>query len=132
MDDYNLSQECLTSPQTRSALRKYLLADDTLRNEIQNRTGKPIFTDEELEAETEKQDLDDQDDTSVPIEAIIQEEFGVKINGLPGIDSTYCHKASDVTTFDDTDCSGLTASTAEEDIWSFDDKGNLWGTIKAK
>ena len=112
-------------------LQAILQSDDILRNEIQDRTGKPISFEEELEADIEKPAFDDQDDTSVPLEAIIHEEFGVKLDGL-SLETAYCHKASAVIPFNETDCIGLTSSAAEEDIWSYDDQGNLWATLRAK
>ncbi|KAG7099906.1 hypothetical protein E1B28_001705 [Marasmius oreades] len=106
---FNLSAECLTSKEARTAMRKYLQEDPTLYQEIEKRCGK-VFG---VESEDHSDDLDTgEDDVDVPLEEVVKETLGEERMG-----TTYMLNG---------DSGHLENSGDMENVWAFDDNGNLW------
>ncbi|KAJ3966366.1 hypothetical protein EV361DRAFT_575251 [Lentinula raphanica] len=103
---YNLSAECLTSKHSVAALNAYLRSDKTLYDEIEQRCGQVLGISDEsaVEADTDFHG-DIQDDVDVAFSDVVADTF--KENS-PRTET------------------GLVSSAEEEDIWAYDDNGNLW------
>ncbi|KAJ6450731.1 hypothetical protein C8R47DRAFT_1084330 [Mycena vitilis] len=133
--EYNLSYECLTSRESRKALRAYLKKDPTLANEIRDRCDAthldrlPLDLPDDPEHGPESnldKDLDDnQDDSDVPLINVLRDTLGDGLNAPPTalpVTSTAARE---------TESEGMSATNVEEDIWAFDDQGRKWADIEA-
>lgn len=98
--------------------------DIILRSEIEERTSTQLNLEAEEDCEATKL-LEDgwDDDSAIPLQAIIREEFGVELKLTNNDTDRYCVSNSQVNSSDD----GLQANANGEDIWKYDDAGNLWG-----
>lgn len=106
-------------------MREYLKNDKKLRSEIETRTNVQLDleTKEDCAPTKSVEDAGWDDDSAVPLHAIIREEFGVEIT-LTDIGSDH-HCVNNNQVLPSTD--GLQANADEEDIWKYDEAGNLWG-----
>ncbi|KAJ7923975.1 hypothetical protein B0H13DRAFT_1864442 [Mycena leptocephala] len=105
----HLSYECLTSPKTRKALRKYLEQDTILVDAIRARTG-PCQDQESDQIE---------DDKDIPLPEVVDRVLRVRVrNAACRYDARCAFQAEGE--------SGLSAADAEEDIWVYHPQGQLW------
>ncbi|KAJ7905213.1 hypothetical protein B0H13DRAFT_1881222 [Mycena leptocephala] len=136
---YNLSYGCLTSRDTRKALRKYLQEDKIIADEIRARLGAvslpPLAADgqtniEPLEDCSDLPDDDDcvglhqpEDDSDVPLALVVKTAIGVDVTGQS-------RELSAKNVVEENPVEGLSTADAEEDIWVFNDNGEMWTSIE--
>ncbi|EIN06290.1 hypothetical protein PUNSTDRAFT_73512 [Punctularia strigosozonata HHB-11173 SS5] len=118
----NLGAETLKSRKAIDQCREFLRAHPELRQEIEEKTGN-IFATEEGIIEDEH-DIPDQDDTDVPLSAIVRQELGIEIAN-PSIPDVFCVQDSEHSVTVD-EHGLLHAKGQEEDIWSYRDDGKTW------
>ncbi|KAF8205883.1 hypothetical protein K438DRAFT_1963657 [Mycena galopus ATCC 62051] len=130
---YNLSYECLTSRESRKALREYLKKDPTLTNEIKDRCGATHLDRLPLDLPNVPEDTlpesnlngnDNHDDSDVPLVTVLRDALGA---GLTALQTTLPVS----TAAHDPESAGMSATNDEEDIWAFDDQGRKWADIEA-
>ncbi|KAG1802170.1 uncharacterized protein HD556DRAFT_1304341 [Suillus plorans] len=116
--EWNLSGDCLTSKQSCTALNTYLHTHDALRNEIENRMGTVHNDSEELLEHVEEMR---EDDSNVPLSAVINDALGISIDKAYNLNLGYVvsevKQAADQT---------LMAAGDAEDVWAWNN-GELWG-----
>ncbi|KAG0702671.1 hypothetical protein DFH29DRAFT_875052 [Suillus ampliporus] len=109
--EWNLSGDCLTSKQSRTALNTYLCTHDSLRNEIENRMGTVHNDSEESLGHVEEMQEDDSD---VPLSAMINDALGISIDKAYNLNLGYVvsevKQAADQT---------LMAAGDAEDVWAW-------------
>ncbi|KAF7333374.1 DDE superfamily protein [Mycena venus] len=135
---YNLSYDCLTSRDTRKALRKYLQEDKILADEIKERLGSVTLpslavgeTDvEQLEDCGDLPDDDDrmglhqpEDDSDVPLSEVVKSAMGLIVAGQS-------RELSAKKVIEENPVDGLSTADAEEDVWAFNDEGRMWTSIE--
>ncbi|KAF7372598.1 DDE superfamily protein [Mycena venus] len=135
---YNLSYDCLTSRDTRKALRKYLQEDKILADEIEERLGSVSLpslavgeTDiEQLEDCGDLPDDDDrvglhqpEDDSDVPLSEVVESAMGLVVAGQS-------RELSAKKVIEENPVEGLSTADAEEDVWAFNDEGRMWTSIE--
>ena len=137
---YNLSYECLTSRESRKALRKYLQEDKILAEEIKARMGSidlqdlpadnpnPLAVD--MEDCGELNDNDDlvgshqpEDDSDVRLSQVIEAALGLRVNA---VHAEFVAKS----VIEEDPQQGLSTADAAEDIWSFNDRGEMWTNLE--
>ncbi|KAJ7234273.1 hypothetical protein C8J57DRAFT_1249415 [Mycena rebaudengoi] len=137
---YNLSYECLTSRDTRKALRKYIQEDKVLADEIRARVGPATLPDapEDLglatsagitdDGEVAEEDLEEEDevydDSDVPLAAVVDRVLRVRVRNPAG-------QLVAKRTIDSESDEGLISGDAEEDIWAYKSNGELWTKVGA-
>lgn len=136
---YNLSYECLTSRDSRKALRKYLIEDKILADEIKARMGSIDLPDLPADGDISPEGIDDcgelrdddervgthqpEDDTDIPLGEVVQVALGIHIDPPQGgLVSTHV--------IEEDPAKGLSTADAEENIWSFNDRGEMWTSIE--
>ncbi|KAJ6513471.1 hypothetical protein C8R45DRAFT_1050224 [Mycena sanguinolenta] len=130
---YNLSYQCLTSRESRKALREYLKKDPTLANEIKDRCGATHLDRLPLDLPNGPADTlpesnidndDTHDDSDVPLSTVLHDALGDGLNSpstvLPVSTAAY-----------DTESGVMSATNDEEDIWGYDDSGRKWADLGA-
>jgi hypothetical protein len=138
---YNLSYECLSSRDTRKALRQYLKDDKIFMEEIKARMGSVTLPDlpsdgglgrEQMEDCGDIPDDDDrvglhglqpEDDSDIPLAQVVKGALGIQVGG-PSVDLTA------KLVIEENSIEGLSTADAEEDIWAFNDKGQMWTKIE--
>ncbi|KAJ7743728.1 hypothetical protein DFH07DRAFT_777341 [Mycena maculata] len=133
---YNLSYECLTSRETRKALDKYLEEDTILADEIRARVGArtppsaavdigieptvEITDGDDVPDDQQDQEFDEiEDDADVPLPEVVDRVLRIRVRNATGRYVARCAIQAEGE-------SGLSAADAEEDIWAYNDQGELW------
>jgi hypothetical protein len=131
---YNLSYQCLTSKETRKALRKYLETDPILAEEIRALVGPRIQStppvdigmsginitdgDDVPEAEQDQEEDDIDDDTGVALLVVVDRILRVRVHDSSGrwVAKTGVEMDGEAR---------ISAGNAEEDIWAYNPRGEL-------
>jgi hypothetical protein len=103
--EWSLSETCLTSKQAHTALKEFLKTDQTLHKEIQDRLGAVQGLEDNVVPLEDDYDHHSLDDTSVSLQSVIS----ATLAAVPGQEVV-----------------GLTATNQEEDVWSYNENGELW------
>ncbi|KAJ6528844.1 hypothetical protein B0H19DRAFT_1083185 [Mycena capillaripes] len=132
---YNLSSECLTSRETRKALRKYLENDTILAEEVKARLGPhsklpppsdiginagvDITDGDDVPKDEQDQEADDiDDDTGVPLPAVVDRVLRVRVQDRSG---RWVAKGGVRANGE----ARISAADAEENIWAYNPRGEL-------
>ena len=128
--EWNLGAGCLYSPRTQAAYREYVRTDKTLRDEIiakmTSQTSDSFSDPSGPEAVTPDEDDDEEDeglDSGVPLQSIIQNEMGLDIPDVEGQPSRFCVSQEHLVVAD----GNLIHTSNTENIWAYNDEGNVWG-----
>ncbi|KAJ6512299.1 hypothetical protein DFH09DRAFT_941594 [Mycena vulgaris] len=133
---YNLSYECLSSRDSRKALRAYLKTDKTIADEIKARLGSISLADlpDDTEDENQPEDCshladDDErggthqpeDDSDVPLAGVVAGALGIRMNTRSQARTLAAKKV-----IEEDATQGLSTADAEEDIWAFNDHCKMY------
>ncbi|KAF8547191.1 hypothetical protein OG21DRAFT_1527322 [Imleria badia] len=111
--DWSLSGECLTSKAAQTALNEYLHTHHILHDKIKNRMGI-VHGVEEVQLNTGTAEAVD-DDSDVPLSAVIQDVLGLDINMPADVDMiSHCVESTERGPDD-----SLVAAGEYEDIWAY-------------
>lgn len=135
--EYNLGYPCLSSRESRKALRKYLQTDKILADEIKARLGAITLPDTPTDGgivdteitdgiDAEDKELEDDeptDDSDIPLADVVLDALGLRVDA-----PTHTYNTRRSTT---KSSGGLVAADAAEDIWAFNNEGRLWEDVGA-
>ncbi|KAJ3514067.1 hypothetical protein NLJ89_g2589 [Agrocybe chaxingu] len=122
--NWNLSEACLTSKEAQIALKEYLRKDSALHDEIASRMGAVLGLDDGQPPREADMDHAANDDTDIPIQAVISDAVeSPEVDAIPLDDTNqgsylvHCVKRTD---------DGLVAGAEEEDVWAYGENGLKW------
>jgi len=111
---------------TKAACRRYLESDEVLRNEISTKMASfvpPPQTEPIRELENDQENWFD-DNSDIPLEAVIQHEVGIDVGSLQTVSSRFCLPMNQVDVVD----GNFVTTSAAENVWAYNDNGSLWGS----